>query len=86
MSGESRLGVLCTGGGPLCGWVAVCTARTRRQAGARVAVQPARGAETAVVEKPQERAVPERNIPSGCPVPHASASSFCSETMFSPEV
>lgn len=52
----------------------------------RVAVQPAHGAETAVVAKSEEQAVPGRNTPPGCPVPHVSASSFCSETTFSPIV
>lgn len=61
-------------------------AETRKQAGARVAVQPARGAETAVVGKPEGRAVLECNIPPECPVFHASASSFCSETTFSPDI
>lgn len=61
-----------------------CSARTWQQAGERVAVQPAHGAETASVANPVERAVSGRNIPPESPVPHASASSFCSETTFLP--
>lgn len=78
MSGESWLGVLCAVAETLRGGVAVCSAETMQQAGVR-------GAETAAVTKPEERAVPGRNIPPGCPVPHALASFFCSETMFSPK-
>lgn len=64
----------------------MCSAGKRKQAGARVAVQQARGAEREAVAKAGARAVPGRNIPPGCAVPHASASSFCSETRFSPKV
>lgn len=86
--GEPGLGVLCVDAQTLelRGWVAVCAAGTRKQAGTRVAVQPVRGAETAAVGKPEERAVLGCNIPLECPVLHASASSFCSETTFSPDV
>lgn len=83
--GELWLGVLCAGAETVFGWVAVCSAGW--QAGTQVAVQTARHAEMAAAAKPEEEAVVSgRNIPPGCPVPHTSASSFCSETTFSPYV
>lgn len=78
--GELWLGVLCAGAETVFGWVAVCPAGW--QVGTQVAVQTARHAEMAAAAKPEEEAVVSGcNIPPGCPVPHTSASSFCSETL-----